>query len=256
MGSPAVQQMPSKSDLLRAGFTCEEDESIFTVDYASQEVRASAVISGDEQLIADLEAGINPIKRLSIETHGTDKGREYSATKNQIYAQSYGAGIDKLVKMTGMDEDVVRSVRDNWRGMYPRMYECSRELEELVKRQGYVIGIFGRPLIIPRGSAYKAFNMMAQNLGREIGARGVVNIYNSPWRHTLKLFMHDENVGAAKKHEVQAAMEAYKSAMTMTVQGMLFPVEAEETGSSWTGHYSDEDDLLMMDAIEEALAIS
>lgn len=125
---PNFQNIPSKGDFvneIQGQLIAPEGYICVSIDYSQLEIWIAAWNSGDQQLIKDLENGLDfhcqslsfaeqmdytDVYKLCI----TDKDPEWSAKRTRAkpitFQKEYGAGIKKVAETTGLEVSLVESV--------------------------------------------------------------------------------------------------------------------------------------------------
>lgn len=237
---PAVQQLPSHTDIIRSGFEVDypDLEVVVSIDYQGQELRLLGALSQDAQLCEDLDSGKKPAKLLAARIYGQNySDLQYVRTKNTLYGTMYGAGPKKLAEQAGISMDESKAVMNELFTMYPDTKTYSQQLMQIAGRQGYVTNLAGRLLIVDSNRIYSALNYMLQSTGRELIAAAGRDIGKSRWAESVRLLVHDEIVLVVKKNFADTMIREVSELMDTSINGMHFPVEAEVCGTSWSGHY-------------------
>ena len=240
VSGPALQQLPSHVNDIRQGFVADEGCAIISIDYQGQELRLLAALSGDTQLREDLDSGKKPAKILAARIHGDDyTDDQYVRTKNVLYGMLYGGGAKTLSEQGGISIQECQEVMDSWWALYPGTAEYAEKLRVEAGKQGYVIGIAGRALLVDSDRIYSAVNYVMQNAGRELIAQAIRHIARSRWAEYLRLSVHDELVLMAPTEHIDDLIREVSAMMDAELYGVHFPVEAEVCGDRWVGHYDE-----------------
>lgn len=123
------------------------------IDYSQLEVVNQGVLTGDKQLIQDLNDGVDfHIKRLSLKLkrdynelwklHHTDGDEVIGAerTKAKVYSfqDQYGAGVATIAYDTGMDVEEVKELKAADALLYPGIAKFYSDLEHTIESSSYV----------------------------------------------------------------------------------------------------------------------
>lgn len=126
-----------------------EQGYMMSSDFTSLEVYASAINSGDKQLIADLLAGLDMhIKRLSqaenkdydwlVQKIKIEKIKEWVTKRKHIkvfsFQRQYGAGPPKIARFLKLPVDLIKSWADLDDEMYPGVKAFNEKVERVVKQ--------------------------------------------------------------------------------------------------------------------------
>lgn len=123
-----------------------EDHVIIRCDYAQQEVRVGAAMSGDKALMKacmgeDIYAHVgSDLFNKPI----TKADPERQIAKGAVLAMMYGAGEERLMKATGQGLKDVRKVKNAMKQAYPQMFNYGRRVEQFYNNNGYIATRLGR----------------------------------------------------------------------------------------------------------------
>lgn len=132
---PPVQQLPSRHEdahEIRRLILARPDEVIYSIDYDGQENRLAAAFSHDEALTNLILSGEDIHTYTAAIVFGISEAEvtkdQRTLVKNVVYAQQYGAGIKKLMKMLGMDYDQVVQIKEGIKRAYPQFTQWTHRL--------------------------------------------------------------------------------------------------------------------------------
>lgn len=133
-----------------------EDGVVCQSDFSSLEVYIQAILTGDDQLIADLAAGVDMhCMRLAVKEHmpyeevlrlcknkdgsvppDVHKEWDYKRTKAKVFSfqRAYGAGVAKIASSTGMTEEEVQALVDAENSRYPKIEAFYERLTATIKK--------------------------------------------------------------------------------------------------------------------------
>jgi len=124
---PNLQNMSAKgTSNLKKIFVSRfgDDGSIVEVDYSQLEVIGLAWSCEDEQLLADISAGVDmhAVTQAKVQhllpSHLTDK-EQRRLVKGINFGLLYGGGLAKLSKQSGLPTTVIKKIKDALYGTYP-----------------------------------------------------------------------------------------------------------------------------------------
>src|SRR5690606_22521570 len=128
--NPALQTLPSGSDLVRMAITArEEDHSIFASDLDQVEFRIFASFSNDANLIqtfldADATGG-HAFTSIGAQVYRDPNFQKSDPRrkliKGTIYGRLYGASVAKQALTSGVDVEIMQEVNDSLDATYPGM---------------------------------------------------------------------------------------------------------------------------------------
>lgn len=131
-----------------------EDGVVIEIDYSQLEVVAQALLTGDRQLIKDLNDELDlHVVRLAAWKHKeygealawakdenhTDykEGKKLrTATKIFSFRIAYGAGVPSIAAYLGLPADEVQALLDADKKRYPRVYKFFEKLEQELNQNG------------------------------------------------------------------------------------------------------------------------
>lgn len=181
---------------------------IRSADYSQIEMRYAAHFSGEEGLIDGFNNDPN------FDTHAALARRMFGLKKKQIpspgqrdrgktmnFSMLYGAGEDavteQLIDKISAEEarqscmelghvpsrsespfrSLAKLLRDAVRSSYPKMWDFTKEEEELAKGFGYVVDAYGYHRWLDEDESYKAMNSKVQGSAAHKAKEGMVNVY-------------------------------------------------------------------------------
>lgn len=262
---PAMQTLPSRDEgawQIRRCIMPSIGNHIWAVDYNSQEARSFAHYSQDPGMLACIRRG-DDLYRFAAEviygdTTITKNDPRRGLTKVNLLAFSYGAGVDKLSKTSGLStpetEQFIRrlfqefpNVRDltgdhSIGGDYPGSPAIVAAERGAVDGLRYVLTKSGRRFSVPSDDElYKCVNGLMQGSGADILHEAVIRLDQLGYGDTIMLPVHDELLfdlpagveGEYAAREVQQIMEDHS---------MSVPITTELTGplDSWGRKYMPE----------------
>lgn len=213
---PNVQNWPddSESDTpypIRRAFVAPPGELLVSMDYAQMELRLMAEEAGEDQMIADIAAGVDFHQRVA-DVAGTPRG----VAKNARFAKLYGAGPKKIAQTLGVDYATALTVCKAIDADSPKIADYSDGLISYVRRAPFGYNWMGRRFFFDRGFEYKYPNYRIQG-----GCADILRIAIEKCREVLKaagivetrvlIPIHDELVfrlTAAQMHLIPALRQA------------------------------------------------
>ena len=148
---PNMQNLPrGNTSEVREMFTSRfADGRVAEIDYGQLEVVVQAILTRDDNLIADVNAGVDfHCKRLAVKLHEdyedvlrkckVDKDPWYDLERTKAkgfsFQRAYGAGKKAIAAATGMPEDEVQTLIDVEEKLYPKVGAYNRWAEATVKK--------------------------------------------------------------------------------------------------------------------------
>jgi DNA polymerase-1 len=134
---PPLQQLPSRHDdawKIRRLILPRPNEQLWSIDYDAQENRLLAHYSQCPGLLKVIRDGLDIHRYTASHVYniGYDEVTkdQRALVKNVVYAQQYGAGIKKLMKMLNMTETEVRIIKEGIERAYPGVTAWKKKVEE------------------------------------------------------------------------------------------------------------------------------
>jgi len=149
--NPNMQNIPRKgTSQIKQVFTSRfPNGKMAEIDYSQLEVVIQGILSGDKQLVKDLQDGIDfHCKRLAAKIgmdyddvwrmHHVEKdpdiGIQRTGAKSFSFQRAYGAGVAAVVESTGMSKEDVESLIEAEETLYPGVSKFDRNLERILLR--------------------------------------------------------------------------------------------------------------------------
>ncbi|MBL7086296.1 MAG: DNA polymerase I, partial [Candidatus Cloacimonetes bacterium] len=192
---PNLQNIPIRTEIgreMRKGFVPQRSEfSILSADYSQIELRVMAIISKDENLIANFQKGGDVHAQTAALVFGV---KENEVTPNQRrqakvinFGIMYGMGSYSLSQDLGISRKEARDFIENYFSHYPKVKDYINKTIEFAHKNEYVKTIFNRRRYLPginsRNHQIKAFaertaiNMPIQGTAADIIKIAMNNIY-------------------------------------------------------------------------------
>ena len=250
-GIPA-QTLPSKDWKVRRCFIAEPGEVVISADYQAQELRVLAALSGDENMIQAFAEGAD-LHQITADASGVAR----SVGKTVNFAYVYGSGPKNIAESCGITVDKAKEVIAGFERAYPGVKKYNQYLQNLAKRQGYIITGSGRVLKVDKDRPYAALNYMIQSTSRDMTARALLRIDKAGLTRFIRLPIHDEIVACVPEKFVDSALVRFADLMRDELPPVVVDTDAELYGKSWAGGYLDKDkpeELAIFQQIEKELA--
>lgn len=236
-GTPPIQQMPKP---MRTMVIADPGFTFVAADYDSQELRLIAYVSGDENLLKDIENGID-IHGENARLLDCDRTR----AKNAFYGWAYGARARALVaafKQAGFDLNLEQAAAMLARlsNKYPGVPGWHKRAVFKARSDHYIANGWGRRRYFfdPDGSFNEVVNYEIQSSGAEMGRTSVVPIHTLAKRlgGWLAILVHDEFVAHIPKDRVKEFIPEFRKILEREFKevrdGFFCPVTIK-VGDSW-----------------------
>lgn len=182
------------TDTLRSCIISEEGYTFLSLDASQIELRVLAVLSGDPQMLEDLETG-DLHMATAIRMFGwTDdeevmKKRRYDA-KQCNFACVYGADEYKLAEMFECSIEEALQFMAEHRAAYPVFYEWKDKMIRKAKEDGFVVNMFGRIRPLPElyAGSFKIREKAEREVVNTICQGSAVDIVKLAMLHLRRVF--------------------------------------------------------------------
>lgn len=201
--NPNVQQIPSRdskySDLIKAMFVPEEDESWFELDYSNQEGRLQVhyayllACEGASDLRSrfiqdpafDMHQQIANMVFGNSDDERTRTSRRKDA-KTINLGLSYGMGLGKLQIALGDDKDA-KTMKDRYNEYVPFLNQLNQKCQNAIKTRGYLRTLGGRRVKIDKPTMidgerktfeYTALNRLIQGSAADQTIEAMLQAYD------------------------------------------------------------------------------
>lgn len=151
--------------------------------------------------------------------HEINKGLT-TRTKAVVFGYQYGAGLETMARKIGGTIADAQAAKLRLGGLMPGLPRLKRELDNLIRKQGYVETIHGRRHYVEKSQTYICINRMCQgSVGDELKSRMVAL---DDWAqaedngYQLLLNIHDDLGGEAPAEEAMNLAPQVKEIMEQT----------------------------------------
>lgn len=231
---PNLQQVPRQGGM-RACFTADPGQLIVSADFASVEIRVAAALSGDANLQAMLDAGVDIHWEIARQVYGPDASKEdrYN-TKRGVFGRLYGSGIVGIARTLGISESLAAATVDTLDAMTPGLAEWTAGLKRAVQHGTTQFPTYsGRVVHLDRSLPHKALNYCVQGTARELLVDTLMRWRDTRWGDCVLLPVHDEVLVFVPESEAAEATQALVTAMETSLHGVAIRAEASEPSFYW-----------------------
>ena len=189
---------------VREAFIPAKGKIWLLADYAQVETVVTAYLSQDSLLKDLIETGKSQhdLTRDSIFSDRPDfsdpaRYKTYRKLSKIVnFSLPYGTGPKKLMEAINVSYPEAKVIWDRYWETYKGVKHYSDTLEDIMKRDGYIMDVFGRTYKCPKGSEYKSLNRMVQGTCAGIFKRAFLEAVEALSRHfpdfRVVLGVHDE----------------------------------------------------------------
>jgi len=235
---------------IRRVFVADPGCAFISADLSQAELRAIAVLSGDEELRAiylDTDRSLH--KEIATEFYG--KGytyEQYVRAKNINFGVAYWQSAHSFAQLYHMPQEEAQKFIDFWWERFPRVWEWTKEIEKKVLNEGELQSPFGhkrRFYVIPSDQSARihivkeGINFLPQNIAANITLFALIQLVEEldPEIAQIRITVHDSIVANCREAQVQEVSRQMKEALESAAKesiGWDFPFKAEiSTGPTW-----------------------
>ncbi|WP_299644789.1 DNA polymerase I [uncultured Chloroflexus sp.] len=251
--NPNLQNIPVRTEEgreIRRAFIAAPGHRFIAADYSQIELRVLAHISGDENLIAAFQQGLDihaatASRLFGVAPDQVDKNQRRVA-KTVVFGVIYGISAFGLAQRLGIERDLARQLIDNLFAQFPGIRRYIDQTLAFGRQHGYVQTLFGRKRMMDdlrasgarRAAAEReAINAPIQGTAADIMKIAMVNVHRAlrerGLRTRLLLQVHDELIAEAPEEEVVEAAQLLREVMSSAYQ-LIVPLGVNlETGPNW-----------------------
>jgi len=251
--NPNLQNIPVRTEEgreIRRAFVAAPGHRFIAADYSQIELRVLAHMSGDENLIAAFEQGLDihaatASRLFGVEPTAVDKNQRRVA-KTVVFGVIYGISPFGLAQRLGIERDLARQLIDNLFTQFPGIRRYIDQTLDFGRQHGYVQTLFGRRRVVEdlrasgarRAAAEReAINAPIQGTAADLMKMAMVNVHRAlrerGLRTRLLLQVHDELIAEAPESEVTTAAQLLREVMS-GVYELKVPLSVNlETGPNW-----------------------
>jgi len=251
--NPNLQNIPVRTEEgreIRRAFVAAPGHRFVAADYSQIELRVLAHMSGDENLIAAFEQGLDihaatASRLFGVEPTAVDKNQRRVA-KTVVFGVIYGISPFGLAQRLGIERDLARQLIDNLFTQFPGIRRYIEQTLDFGRQHGYVQTLFGRRRVVEdlrasgarRAAAEReAINAPIQGTAADLMKMAMVNVHRAlrerGLRTRLLLQVHDELIAEAPESEVTAAAQLLCEVMS-GVYKLNVPLSVNlEAGPNW-----------------------
>ena len=153
---PNLQNLPVKSELgqkVRGAFIASKGKVLLSCDYAQIDLRAAAILSGDENLVEIFTKGIDVHTGTAARVFGVNEKDVTSDMRRKAKAINfgilYGMGVTALKEGMGVERKEAQDFFDQYKATFVRLMEYLEEIKADAWKHGYTTTLLGRRTHVP-----------------------------------------------------------------------------------------------------------
>ena len=153
---PNLQNLPVKSELgqkVRGAFIASKGKVLLSCDYAQIDLRAAAILSGDENLMEIFTKGIDVHTGTAARVFGVAEKDVTSDMRRKAKAINfgilYGMGVTALKEGMGVERKEAQDFFDQYKATFMRLMAFLEEIKADAWKHGYTTTLLGRRTHVP-----------------------------------------------------------------------------------------------------------
>ncbi len=153
---PNLQNIPIKSELgqkVRSAFISAKGKVLLSCDYAQIDLRAAAILSGDENLVEIFQKGIDVHTGTAARVFGVKEEKVTSDMRRKAKAINfgilYGMGVTALKEGMGVERKEAQEFYDQYKFTFSTLMKYLEEVKAFAWKHGYTETLLGRRREVP-----------------------------------------------------------------------------------------------------------
>lgn len=153
---PNLQNLPIKSELgqkVRSAFIAAKGKVLLSCDYAQIDLRAAAILSGDENLVEIFKKGIDVHTGTAARVFGVKEDKVTSDMRRKAKAINfgilYGMGVTALKEGMGVERKEAQEFYDQYKFTFSTLMKYLEDVKAYAWKHGYTETLLGRRREIP-----------------------------------------------------------------------------------------------------------
>lgn len=153
---PNLQNLPVKSELgqkVRSAFVAAKGKVLLSCDYAQIDLRAAAILSGDENLVEIFMKGIDVHTGTAARVFGVKEEKVTSDMRRKAKAINfgilYGMGVTALKEGMGVERKEAQEFYDQYKFTFSTLMTYLEEVKAYAWKHGYTQTLLGRRREVP-----------------------------------------------------------------------------------------------------------
>ncbi len=247
---PNLQNIPVRSELgrsVRRAFVAKEGYKLLSIDYSQIELRLLAHFSKDKALLEAFNNGVDIHMATAIKLFGEEEAKEKrNFAKSVNFGLLYGMGAKKLSDELGITSKEAKEIISNYFASFPTVKNFLSQIQESVKKIGYVETILKRRRFFDYENATgmqkasfmrESVNTVFQGSASDLIKLSMLEIESyikeEGINGTMLLQIHDELIFEIKSDEVEVISLKLKRIMENIMELDVPLVCSVSIGESW-----------------------
>jgi DNA polymerase-1 len=255
--NPNLQNIPIRTQLgksIRKAFIANNPESkILSADYSQIELRIAAEFSEDPTMLEAFHNGEDiHLKTAQLVFNSKEVSRDMRRKAKEVnFGVLYGIMPFGLAQRLDIPQAEAKSIIDEYKAKYPKIFEYLNRMIQMAKQQGYVETAIGRRRFIKdinsknfavrSGAERAAINSPIQGAAADMIKMAMIDIHHEfqekNFKSKMVLQVHDELVFNADDKEIDQITPIIKSKMIEAAKKVgvkNVPIEVEVgSGQNW-----------------------
>ena len=250
--NPNLQNIPARTEegrRIRAGFVAPEGRRIVSADYAQFELRLAAAMAGDEELVADFNAGIDIHRKTAADAFHVEFGEVTEAQRRAAkvinFGILYGMSVKGLADAAEMEFYEANKFMENYFMARHKIREYMDEILRQAREEGFVETMYGRrrptpdvksPNFLVRTTAERAAqNMPIQGTEADLMKKAMIRISQElPTGAEMIMQVHDSVMVECGTEQVSEVSGILKKVMEEVEPRLGVRLEVEvKIGEKW-----------------------
>jgi DNA polymerase-1 len=153
---PNLQNLPIKSELgqkVRSAFIAGKGKVLLSCDYAQIDLRAAAILSGDENLVEIFQKGIDVHTGTAARVFGVREEKVTPDMRRKAKAINfgilYGMGVTALKEGMGVERKEAQEFYDQYKFTFSTLMKYLEDVKAYAWKHGYTQTLLGRRREVP-----------------------------------------------------------------------------------------------------------
>jgi DNA polymerase-1 len=249
---PNFQNFPRSEKLIKNMFIVKKGNVLIEADEGQNEFRWWGILSGDPQLVRDLNDGVDIHRFIAalankIPQEQVDDTQRKKA-KSIVFGLMFGEGVDDLSKKHGVTVEYAQTIKDTFFSRYPTAKQWRYEIVKFARKNLFVQSRFGRRrhlLAINNPDnkiAYKdeqaACNAPIQGSASDYVSNAANRVFlrlqEEGLHGKLRNLVHDAIYVEVPKAEIRQTLQIMHEEMTRRILGIQVPLTVDaKIGVRW-----------------------
>lgn len=229
MSTKAPNLMGLVSDL-RHVLLANNHHVLVKADFATLEWRVAAALSGDVLLCGRISEGVDLHDALAETLFGPDfTAGDRQLAKKLSFEVLYGAGVNGMVKSTGISTTEADRIRTGIWDAYPKLGALARELRDAAE----ILTPYGRTIRASDAEPHARLNLLVQGTARDLLVDALCRLADLGRADNVWMLVHDEVILSVPHDATESALRDLSKAMNLHLLGVPITAEAKVLGHRW-----------------------